>query len=158
MPMLLRVARVDEIPPGTCRKVKLRGIPVPFARLGSTPVLVCNAGGEFHAIGAKCPHMGLPLDKGDFDGTHVTCRYHGARVDVRTGTLASPPNRAEWAKGSFFRRIATLFGRLKRPKEGCGHYRTEVRGNHVYVALDSERQVAPASIQQNDRKPAVVGR
>ena len=148
MPMLLRAVAVDAVPPGTCRAVKVRG----------TKILVCNAGGTFHSIGAKCPHMGLPLSAGDFDGVNVTCKFHGAQVDVRTGKLVAPPNRAAWAKGSLIRRIATVLGRAKRPKEGCGAYRTEVRGSYVFVAVDSDREGAPAEIQKNDREPALVSR
>jgi nitrite reductase/ring-hydroxylating ferredoxin subunit len=142
MPLLLRAAHVDDVPPGTCREVKLR----------ASKVLVCRTGDEFHAIGAKCPHMGLPLKAGDFDGERVTCRYHGAAVDVRTGRLVAQPNRAEWAKGSIFRRLATILGRAKKPKDSCGAYRVEVRGKYVFVAIDADREQAPAIIQSNERE------
>jgi nitrite reductase/ring-hydroxylating ferredoxin subunit len=148
MPMLLRVAHVDDVPVGACRQVKVRG----------TKILVAHSPDGFHAIGAKCPHMGLPLASGDFDGTTVTCRFHGARVDVRTGRLVAPPSRSEWARGSLGRRVAAFLGRAKRAKEGCGRYRAEVRGSHVFVAVDPDRESAPASVQANDRDPLVVGR
>ena len=142
MPMLLRAAHVDEVPAGTCREVKLR----------KSKVLVCHGPDGFHAIGAKCPHMGLPLKAGDFDGERVTCRYHGAAVDVRSGRLVAQPNRPEWAKGSIFRRLVAVLGRLKKPADSCGAYRTEVRGNYVWVAVDGDREGAPASIQSNERE------
>lgn len=149
MPLLFRAARVDEIPPGTCRAAKVGQ--------GRGTLLVCNVDGTFHTIGAKCPHMGLPLRKGDFRGTTVTCRYHGAEIDVRTGTMVKPPNRDEWAKGSLVRRVAALLGRLKKPKrDGCGSYRTLVRGGQVFVALDRDREDAPAEVQRNAGKPEPV--
>jgi len=146
MPVLLRAAHVDDVPPGTCREVKVR----------ATKALLCRTGDEFHAIGAKCPHMGLPLKAGDFDGSKVTCRYHGAAVDVRTGRLVADPNRPEWAQGSFFRRVAAFFGRFKKAKDSCGAYRVEVRGNYVWIGIDADAERAPASVQSNDREAATV--
>ena len=148
MPLLLRVAHVDDVPAGSCRQVKVRG----------TKILVCNTDGTFHAIGAKCPHMGLPLFKGDFDGRTITCHYHGAQVDVETGRLVTPPGNPDWSNTSVFRRIAGALGKLKKPsREGCGSFRIEVRGNYVFVAVDADREEAPASVQQNDREPAATG-
>jgi nitrite reductase/ring-hydroxylating ferredoxin subunit len=141
MPMLLRAAHVDDVPPGTCREVKVR----------RSKILLCRTGDAFHAIGARCPHMDLPLKAGDFDGERVTCRWHGAAVDVRTGRLVASPNRAEWARGSIFRRLATFLGRVKAPKDSCGSYRTEVRGSYVFVGLDADREDAPASVHSNER-------
>ena len=40
-----------------------------------------------HALENRCAHLNLPLSPGKFDGTHVTCRFHGARFDVRDGRM-----------------------------------------------------------------------
>jgi nitrite reductase/ring-hydroxylating ferredoxin subunit len=42
-----------------------------------------------------------------------------------------------------------------KPGEGaaCRHYRTQVRGGFVYVALDPEANAAPADIHASDRAP-----
>jgi 3-phenylpropionate/trans-cinnamate dioxygenase ferredoxin component len=144
MPLLIRAAHVDEVPPGTSRSVKVRG----------QKVLLCNSGGTIHAIGARCPHMGLPLAAGDFDGRTVVCRYHGARVDVATGRLLDKPGNADWKGASFGRKVAALLGSWKKAREGCGSYRVEVRGNQVFIAVDADTETAPASVQANPRPPA----
>ncbi len=82
MPMLIRLARIDQVPEGTTKKVKAHG----------TRLALSNAGGRFEAR--------------DADG------------------------RA---------------------------YRIEVRGSHVYVAIDPDPNAAPAEVQQNSRAPHPIG-
>jgi nitrite reductase/ring-hydroxylating ferredoxin subunit len=121
-------------------------------------ILLCNTDGTYHAIGAACPHLGLPLHKGDFDGQRITCRYHGAQVDVTTGRLVTQPGSPDWSRSSMFRRISGFLGKMKKPaRDACGVFRVEVRGKYVFVAVDADRQDAPASVQQNDREPAATG-
>jgi nitrite reductase/ring-hydroxylating ferredoxin subunit len=71
------VAQADQITPGTMVGVDA----------GGERILLANLGGEFHAMRAKCNHMGGPLDKGTLEGEIVTCPLHGSRWDVRTGEL-----------------------------------------------------------------------
>jgi nitrite reductase/ring-hydroxylating ferredoxin subunit len=143
MPLLIRAAHVADVPPGTCRAVRVR----------REKVLLCNTGEAIHAVGARCPHMGLPLAAGDFDGRTVVCRFHGARVDVATGRLLDKPGNPEWRGASFGRRVKALLGAWKRAKENCGSYRVEVRGSQVFVAIDADAESAPASVQANPRPP-----
>ena len=74
---LFPVARVEEIPLG-----KMIGADVSGER-----ILIANVGGKFHAMRAKCNHMGGPLDKGTLEDNVVTCPLHGSKWDVETGTL-----------------------------------------------------------------------
>jgi len=55
------------------------------AKLGGTRVLLLRAGDEVFAVRNTCPHMKVPLSVGKFDGTHIQCRLHGSRYDVRSG-------------------------------------------------------------------------
>lgn len=80
-----RVAAVDEVQVGACRPVRLDGRRVALFRTGA---------GRFHAIEDSCPHMGLPIADGRFDGTVVRCRHHGVTIDVQTGR--SPHITAFW--------------------------------------------------------------
>ena len=41
--------------------------------------------GKLYAIEADCSHRGGPLEKGQIDGHTVTCPWHGAKYDIRTG-------------------------------------------------------------------------
>jgi len=58
---------------------------------GDTRILLARVGGEFHAVGAACPHYGAPLAEGALCGTRVVCPWHHACFDVTTGTLEEPP-------------------------------------------------------------------
>lgn len=65
------------------------------ARVGVDPLLLLRSGDEVFAIRNRCPHMNLPLSVGSFDGTHIKCRFHGSRYDVRTGHR----NKRAWLLG-----------------------------------------------------------
>jgi ferredoxin-NADP reductase/nitrite reductase/ring-hydroxylating ferredoxin subunit len=79
----VRIASVAEIPPGSGRLVEVNGM----------RIAVFNNGGRFHAIDDACSHQGGPLSEGTLDGKVVTCPWHGARFDVTTGAVVSPPAR-----------------------------------------------------------------
>lgn len=81
MGRLVRVAMVSELPPGTGRQVQADG----------QPVAVFNVGGTVHAIAGACSHRGGPLGEGALEGSVVTCPWHGARFEVTTGAVLSPP-------------------------------------------------------------------
>lgn len=80
--MLIGVARVNEIPPGTCKVVQLE----------HRFVTVFNIDGEFHAIDHECPHEGGPLGCGEVDGRIVVCPWHGWAFDVVTGRCPTSPD------------------------------------------------------------------
>jgi toluene monooxygenase system ferredoxin subunit len=52
---------------------------------GGLKLVVANAGGEFFAFQAICPHQEVPLCEGMFDGSTLTCHMHLWQWDVRTG-------------------------------------------------------------------------
>jgi NADPH-dependent 2,4-dienoyl-CoA reductase/sulfur reductase-like enzyme/nitrite reductase/ring-hydroxylating ferredoxin subunit len=58
---------------------------------GGAKILLARVGGEFHAVGATCPHYGAPLAEGALCGTRVVCPWHHACFDVTTGGLEEPP-------------------------------------------------------------------
>jgi nitrite reductase (NADH) small subunit len=75
MPELVRVASLDDIPPGSAKEVVT----------GDHVIAVFNADGELHAIDGICPHAGAPLVNGGLDGTVVSCPWHGWQFDVALG-------------------------------------------------------------------------
>ncbi len=78
---LIKVARLSDIPPGTCRHVDA----------GGRAVAVFNVDGTIYALGGTCTHRGGPLGEGELDGTVVTCPWHGAQFNVTTGQVVGPP-------------------------------------------------------------------
>jgi len=71
----LDVCALDDIADGDKKAFKVQG----------TSILIFRKGSLVHALRNRCAHMSLPLSPGKFDGTHITCAFHGARFDVRTG-------------------------------------------------------------------------
>jgi toluene monooxygenase system ferredoxin subunit len=49
------------------------------------PILIVNAGGEFFAYQAFCPHEQVRLEDGVHDGSILTCLEHLWQFDLRTG-------------------------------------------------------------------------
>ena len=58
---------------------------------GDVPIAVYNIDGELYAIEDVCTHDGGDLAGGALHGFEVECPRHGARFDVRTGAVLSPP-------------------------------------------------------------------
>ncbi|MCW5715114.1 MAG: Rieske 2Fe-2S domain-containing protein [Bauldia sp.] len=71
------VVDLAAVPPGTMKTVDLDGV----------EVVIANVGGECFAFGGICPHEGGSLGDGELHGTTVTCPWHGARFDIRTGAV-----------------------------------------------------------------------
>ncbi len=71
----IKVADVDEIPPGTGKVVTILG----------REVGLFNLEGQFRAIDNVCPHTYRPIGVVDFDGKIVTCLWHGLSFDVEDG-------------------------------------------------------------------------
>jgi nitrite reductase/ring-hydroxylating ferredoxin subunit len=48
-------------------------------------ILVVNVEGKFYAFENRCPHMGYPLFFGSLEGDVLTCGFHSAKFNVKTG-------------------------------------------------------------------------
>ena len=69
------VARVDELPPGTLRKVQV----------GDEEIALAHCDGGFYAVQNACIHLHGPLGEGHLEGCVLTCPWHGWQYDVRSG-------------------------------------------------------------------------
>jgi len=49
------------------------------------PLLLCSHEGQVFALDNRCPHMGFPLSKGSVQEGILTCHWHHARFDLRSG-------------------------------------------------------------------------
>ncbi len=56
-----------------------------FTLDGALKVLIVNAGGEYFAYQALCPHEAVALADGVHDGAVLTCLEHLWQFDIRTG-------------------------------------------------------------------------
>ena len=77
----LTIAKVGDVPPGTCRTVEVQGI----------YLALCNVEGTYRVVDNTCPHAGGPLGEGRLDGELLVCPWHGWRFNVRTGARPENP-------------------------------------------------------------------
>jgi 3-phenylpropionate/trans-cinnamate dioxygenase ferredoxin component len=106
---LFAVANVSEFPVGSKKKVLAE----------KTELILVNVGGKFYALADKCPHLGGSLSDGILDGTSIKCPNHGAQFELATGKCIG--------------QAKILF--MKMNVKDAKSYRTEVRGNEVFVEL-----------------------
>lgn len=81
MAQWIDVAAADEIEPGGYRTISIDDV----------NVAVFNIDGDFHAIEDVCTHDYAMLTGGEIEGCEIVCPRHGARFDVRTGAVLTPP-------------------------------------------------------------------
>ena len=81
MAKLFKIAETKDVPPGQGSAFTIEG----------QKIALFNVEGTYYAIGDTCTHRGVPLSEGDVQGTKVTCPWHGARFDLKTGAVLGPP-------------------------------------------------------------------
>lgn len=81
--VFVKVAQVDEIPPGGLLRVEVEG----------TLICLANVEGRIYAVNDDCPHIGGALSDGELAGCVLTCPVHLARFDVRDGRVLRGPAR-----------------------------------------------------------------
>ena len=52
---------------------------------GPVPIVVFHSDGNLHAVDNRCPHMGFPLHRGTVEDGILTCHWHHARFDLKSG-------------------------------------------------------------------------
>jgi phenylpropionate dioxygenase-like ring-hydroxylating dioxygenase large terminal subunit len=63
------------------------------ATLLETPLVIGrDAQNRPFALQDACPHRGMPLSCGRFDGTQIECSYHGWRFDAHSGQCQAIPS------------------------------------------------------------------
>jgi nitrite reductase/ring-hydroxylating ferredoxin subunit len=58
-------------------------------KVDENEILLAKVDGKIYAIANACGHLAYPLNEGRLDGHIVTCIWHFARFDVRTGEVVS---------------------------------------------------------------------
>ena len=77
----VKAARTDAIAPGQARLVIVKG----------KEIALFNIDGNFFALDNLCTHEEGPLAEGEVEGHEVTCPWHGAKFDIRTGEVLCDP-------------------------------------------------------------------
>ena len=83
MSRFVKVARVDQIDSEKGTLVEIEG----------KRIALFSVADRYYAIEDTCTHRGGPLSEGmllEGEGT-IVCPWHGARFDVTTGKVLSPP-------------------------------------------------------------------
>jgi nitrite reductase/ring-hydroxylating ferredoxin subunit len=71
----VKIAETRDIPKNSMQAFIVREV----------EILVVNVEGEFYAFENRCPHMGYPLFFGSLEGEVLTCGFHYAKFNVKTG-------------------------------------------------------------------------
>src|SRR5439155_19700938 len=99
---------------------------------GGLKLLVANAGDDYFAYQAMCPHQDVPLCEGLYDGAVLTCHQHLWQWDIRTGAALGL---AETALESF---------------------PVEVEGDSLYVVAQSALNAAELFVGISDATLAAI--
>lgn len=77
------VCMLDEIEPGTARKVEVDGVPVALVRIGD----------DVYAIGDTCSHANVSLSEGEVwcDELELECPKHSSAFSLVTGEPSTLP-------------------------------------------------------------------
>jgi 3-phenylpropionate/trans-cinnamate dioxygenase ferredoxin component len=75
------VAAERDVRPGRARSVQA----------GDRCLLLCSIDGVVYAVADVCTHDRGPLGEGRLRGAAIECPRHGARFDVRDGSVLAPP-------------------------------------------------------------------
>jgi nitrite reductase/ring-hydroxylating ferredoxin subunit len=81
MPKFMKVATTDELEDQQAKLVEVEGQRIALFRVRE----------EFYALSDACTHRGGALSEGTVQGAEVTCPWHGARFDIKTGAVLGPP-------------------------------------------------------------------
>ena len=73
--------KTTEIVPGQMKKITVDG----------KDIIVSNVDGNYFAIDDTCTHSGASLSEGKINGSIITCDWHGAQFECKTGKLVKFP-------------------------------------------------------------------
>ncbi|HVS87466.1 MAG TPA: Rieske 2Fe-2S domain-containing protein [Candidatus Acidoferrum sp.] len=107
------------------RSTEITGNKLVTAMLLEVPlVLGRTSDGRAFAMRDSCPHRGMPLSYGRFDGQAVECSYHGWRFDACTAGCVEIPS-------------LTNQDKLKVERIFAGHFPCEERDGYIWVYMTS---------------------
>ena len=127
------------------RSTEIVGARLATAMLLEVPlVLGRTAEGKAFAMRDSCPHRGIPLSYGRFDGKTLECSYHGWRFEACSGQCVEIPS-------------LTSQDKLKVDRIFAGHYPCEERDGYVWVYMSSRDRRAVNSSGDRSAVDAASG-
>ena len=125
-----RAVRVGYLSPGEMTEVKLDG-----AR-----ILLANVGGEYYAIDGACTHApelsalsGLADGELEPESLCVTCPWHGAQFDLRSGRAVRQPYAPEFKREHLVKGRVMSAVDIRRKARDVRAYHTKVEDGYVWV-------------------------
>jgi phenylpropionate dioxygenase-like ring-hydroxylating dioxygenase large terminal subunit len=127
------------------RSVEIRARSLSKAMLLEVPLVLgrSNAGSAF-ALRDACPHRGIPLSYGRFDGKNVECSYHGWKFDGCSGQCVEIPSLTSQDK----LRVERIF---------AGHYPCVESDGYIWVYMQSADGRANEPSDISETQPTLDG-
>jgi phenylpropionate dioxygenase-like ring-hydroxylating dioxygenase large terminal subunit len=107
--------RSDEIYGSNLAKAALLEVPLVLGR---------TSDGKAFAMRDACPHRGIPLSYGHFDGKNLQCSYHGWEFEACSGRCVEIPS-------------LTGGNKLKVERISATHFPCEERDGYVWVFMNA---------------------
>jgi phenylpropionate dioxygenase-like ring-hydroxylating dioxygenase large terminal subunit len=116
------------------RSAEVAGNRLAKAMLLEVPlVLGRTSEGAAFAMRDSCPHRGIPLSYGRFDGKTLECSYHGWRFEACSGQCVEIPS-------------LTTQDKLKVERIFAGHYPCEERDGYIWVYMTAQGARTPETV------------
>jgi len=112
-------------------RVKKRGL-LAVHLLGEPLVIGRDPAGRAFALRDVCPHRGMPLSAGRFEGENVECCYHGWQFEPHTGQCRLVPS-------------ITADSKLKVERIYCGSFPCAEHDGYVWVYMPDQPLRGPAA-------------
>jgi len=123
------------------RSSEIRGRKLVTAMLLEVPLVLGRTDdGRAFAMRDSCPHRGIPLSYGRFDGKAVECGYHGWKFEACSGRCIEIPS-------------LTSQDKLKVERIFAGHFPCEERDGYVWVYMVQPGTRLPESIPRAPQLP-----
>jgi phenylpropionate dioxygenase-like ring-hydroxylating dioxygenase large terminal subunit len=107
------------------RSEGIRGRGLATSMLLEVPLVVGRSSdGKAFAMRDACPHRGIPLSYGHFDGKNLQCSYHGWEFDACSGRCVAIPS-------------LTSHDKLKVERISAGHFPCAERDGYVWVFMSA---------------------
>ncbi len=103
-------------------------------------VLGRTSEGKAFAMRDCCPHRGIPLSYGHFDGKNLQCSYHGWEFDACSGRCMVIPS-------------LTSHDKLKVERISACHFPCEERDGYVWVYLNGSGTKLPEALRSAPELP-----